>query len=365
MTKTIKTKTLLKLTPLALACAALTMPAQAEDVMKVYGQANLSYDSTSISKTTKTSVVGRTEGDEFKSNASRLGMMGALDTTLDNTSLIYQLEAEYVAVGANGDAEDEKNTIFVREAYAGLKNKQFGKVRMGRLTTGYKSSYTGIDPWTDHVLQARQSGQQGASNLNSNYFNSTIEYVSPNFNGFEINAHYSKLSDASTGVPLHNSGKLATMTGGSASGFGVKYTNGGLRLTADSLTLNSDNDPTSATSAQNGTATQFTAKYAFSSGTTLAGLYEDATGVNLGVNNFIIATQKIGKNGLLTASYGLNQAGSKNAYSKTDDATTINLGGKYMLTKNSALVAGWSQYERSNVEKATTFTLGVDAKFGY
>lgn len=356
-------KILLKLTPIALACAAISQ-VQAEDTMKFYGQANISFDSSSVDYGTNTAMVGRTEGGEFKSNASRFGMKGSLDTTLENTSLIYQLEAEYKTVGENGDKAGDDNSIYAREAYAGLKNKKFGKIRMGRLTTGYKSSYTAIDPWTDHVLQARQSGQQGASNLDANYFNSTIEYVSPKMNGFEVNAHYSVLSDGSTTTDIHNSGKLAGLTGGSASGFGVKYTNGGLRLTADTITLDSDNDPTSLTSAQNGSSNQFTAQYKFGSGTTLAGLYEDATGVNLGKNVFMIASQKVGKNGLLTASYGLNEAGKDNAYSKTDDATTIGLGGKYMLTKKSAIIAGWSQHERGN-DNATTFTLGIDAKFGY
>ncbi|WP_029408512.1 porin [Thiomicrorhabdus sp. Milos-T2] len=350
----------------AISAAFVAPQVMAEDVMKVYGQANVSYDISSVNYGTATTMAGRTEGDEFKSNASRLGLKGSLDTTLSNTALIYQLEAAYNTVGDNGDNSGENQSIYVREAYAGLKNKDYGKVRMGRLTVGYKASYTAIDPWTDHVLQARQSGQQGASNLNSNYFNSTIEYVSPKFNGFEVNANYSVLSDNSTGVDIHNSGKLADMTGGSASGFGVKYTNGGLRLTADTITLDSDNDPgaTDATKAKNGSSNQFTAQYKFGSGTTVAALYEDATGMNLGKNTFAVVSQKVGKNGLLTASYGINEAGQDNAYSTTDDATTIGLGGKYKLTKKSAIFAGWTQHERGS-DDATTFTVGIDAKFGY
>lgn len=346
---------------------ALFLPqAMAEDVMKFYGQANVSYDSSSVDYGTKTTMVGRTEGGEFKSNASRLGLMGSLDTTLASTSLIYKLEAEYKTVGENGDKAGDNESIYVREAFAGLNSKDYGKFRMGRLTVGYKSSYTAIDPWTDHVLQARQSGQQGASNLNANYFNSTAEYVSPKFNGIQLNAHYSALSDASTAVDIHNSGKLADMTGGSASGFGVKYTNGGLRLTADTLTIDSDNDlgATDPTKAKNGTSNQITAQYKFSSGITLAALYEDATDVNLGKNKFAIVSKKIGKNGLVTASYGVNEAGSDNAYSQTDDAKTFGIGGKYKLTKKSAIIAGWSKHERGS-DEATTLTLGIDAKFGY
>ncbi|MBO1927259.1 porin [Thiomicrorhabdus sp. 6S2-11] len=343
----------------AMSSALCSTPVMAEDVMKFYGQANISLDNSDAKGP------GRTEGTELKSNASRFGLKGSLDTTLANTSLIYQLEAEYKTVGENGDAATDPNQIYVREAYTGLNNKQFGKFRMGRLTTGYKSSYTKIDPWTDHVLQARQSGQQGASNLNSNYFNYAVEYVTPKFNGIQLNAHYSFLSDANTSA-LHNSGKLAAMEGGSASGFGVKYSKDGLRLTADYMNLESDNNPgaTSATAARNGSSMQFTVQYKLGSGTTLAGLYEDATDINLGENIFAIVSQKIGKNGLLTASYGVNKASSDNAYSQTEDASTIGLGGKYMLTKKSAFVLGWSRYERG-VEEVSTFTVGIDAKFGY
>jgi len=357
--------TILKLTPIAIACSMAFTHAHAEDVMKFYGQANISYDSSSVDYGSKTTMVGRTEGGEFKSNASRLGMKGSLDTTIADTSLIYQLEAEYKTVGENGDKADDKESIYVREAYAGLKSKDYGKIRMGRLTVGYKSSYTAIDPWTDHILQARQSGQQGASSLNSNYFNSTAEYVSPKFSGVQLNAHYSALSDSSSGTGLHNSGKIADMTGGSASGFGVKYTNGGLRLTADSLTIDSDNNlgETDPTKAKNGTAQQVTAQYKFGSGTTLAGLYEDVSDLNLGTNTFAIVSQKMGKNGMVSASYGVNQGDSSSVYG-TDDGTTIGLGGKYKLTKKSALIAGWSKHERGDYN-ASTFTVGIDAKFGY
>jgi len=353
----------------AMSAAFVAPQVMAEDVMKVYGQARVSYDSSSVNKGTATKMAGRTDGGEFKSNASRLGLKGSLDTTLSNTALIYQLEAEYKTVGTNGDLATDKQSIYVREAYAGLKNKDYGKIRMGRLTVGYKSSYTAIDPWTDHVLQARQSGEQGASNLNSNYFNSTIEYVSPKFNGFEVNANYSVLSKASSTVDLHNAGKLTSLKGGSASGFGVKYTNGGLRLTADTITINSNNivpvaGSTLAKSAKNGSSNQFTAQYKFGSGTTVAALYEDATGINLGKNTFAVVSQKVGKNGLLTASYGINEASVDNAYSTTNDATTIGLGGKYKLTKKSAIFAGWTQHKRGSND-VTTFTVGIDAKFGY
>ncbi|MDR9498991.1 MAG: porin [Hydrogenovibrio sp.] len=237
-------------------------------------------------------------------------------------------------------------------------------MRMGRFTVGYKSSYTKIDPWTDHILQARQSGQQGASNLNSNYFNYAVEYTTPKFNGIEFNAHYSVLSDESNDS-LHNSGKLKDFKGGDASGFGVKYSKSGLRLTADMVSINSENDPgeTDASKATNGSAWHVTGQYKFDSGTTLAGHYEDASDLHLGNNIFAIVSQKIGKNGLVTASYGRNEGATDNVYGE-EDSHTYNIGAKYKLTKKSALIAGYSHHERDDKD-AQTITLGIDAKFGY
>ena len=346
----------------AMATAFMTPHAMAEDVMKFYGQANISIDNSDANGP------GRTEGTELKSNASRIGMMGSLDTTLENTQLIYKMEIEYKTVGNNGDGAgpgDDSNQIYAREAFTGLKNKQYGKIRLGRFTTGYKSSYTKIDPWTDHVLQARQSGQQGASNLNANYFNYAVDYTTPKFNGFQLNAHYSFLGDNSDDA-LHNSGKLKDLTGGSASGFGVKYNHEGLRLTADYMNIDSDNDPgaTNPTKAHNGSAHKITAQYKMGSGTTFAGLYEDVTDINLGENIWAIVKQKVGKNGMVSLSYGINRASEDNAYHKTEDAKTLGLGAKYKLTKKSALIAGFSSFDRGG-EEVKTFTLGIDAKFGY
>lgn len=368
--------TFAKLTPVALACGLAMNPVMAEDKMSVHGQINVSADMVDITPLAgKDNVLGRMEGTELKSNASRFGLSGSLDTTLENTKLIYKADVQYTAVGNNSDGKGEGDSgdgaLYLRDAYAGLKHKDLGRVRMGRFTVGYKSSYTKIDPWTDHILQARDKGQQGASNLNSNYFNYAVDYTSPKMNGFQVNAHYSVMADENMDS-LHNSGKLKDMAGGSAHGFGVKYFNGGLRLTADTVTLDSENDlgvtgPSGVNNgkAKNGTANKVSARYKFkSTGTSIAGMYEDVTDINLGENMFAVVTQKVGKHGLLTATVGTNKASDDNAYSQDDDSIHYALGAKYKLTKKSALIAGWNTYERGDAE-AMAFTVGIDAKFGY
>jgi len=321
-----------KTNSLAIAITAVLVSTSALSAGKteVYGQLSLSVDSTSVSGAGLTAnqangtdaFVGRNKGTGVRSNASRLGVKGFQDTRLTDTQMIYTAEIEYSGSGetrAATNLTNNDNTLFVREAFAGLKGKNWGQVRIGRLTTGYKKSYVGVDPWTDHVLQARQGGVQGVSSLNANYFNNAIEYESPSFNGFSFNAFASSMTDNSS-EQLHNAGVLALYKGGSATGAGVKYVTGGLRLTADMLTLNADEAKSKATTAtfgangqvKNGTATQLTAKYKFGNGFGLGGIYEDAKGINQGVNNFVLASQDIGKDFTVTASYGLNQGDSSN-----------------------------------------------------
>lgn len=335
--------------------AAVSAPVSwAEDIHQVGGRVQVSVDVSS-----ENGPGGTQKGTNIKSNASRIGVAGKMDTTLDNTKLIYKAVVQYEATGENDQ------TIKLRDGFVGLSNKKAGKVRLGRLTGGYKSSYTKIEPWTDHVLQARQGGQQGASNLNANYFNNAIDYHTPSFGGLVANVMYSKLPDNSTSR-LHNAGKLKGFTGGEASAIGVKYKKGGLRLTADFLNIDSDAQTGGVT---NGDAVKASAQYKMkSSGTTIAGQYEDVTDLMLGTNIWVNVAQKIGENGLVTVSVGTNEGDpSDNVYTSATkgDAITYSVGGKYMLTKKSALIIGYNVFDRDGVAETTdTFTVGINSRFG-
>lgn len=347
----IKVKKTVVLAAVMAAASCQQIMANEADGLKVVGKVNVSVDNASEKGP------GAKEGTSFKSNASRLGVLGSMKTDLEDTSLIYKAVLQYEAVG-----ENDQDVLF-RDAFIGLKSKTVGTVRLGRLTTGYKSSYTKIDPWTDHVLQARQSGQQGASNLNSNYFNNAIDYTSPKWNGFQFNAFVSMLEDASSSR-LHNSGKLVAFTGGDANGVGVKYTTKNLRLTADVLDINAD----STGSLTNGSASKVGVQYKLSNGLTLAGHYEDVTDLMLGTNYWVHASYKVGKSGLVTASYGINEGDpSDNVYTSTTkgDADTFSIGGKYKLNKRADLIAGYNSHERDGGDDADTITVGIDMKFGY
>ncbi len=165
-------------------------------------------------------------------------MKGELSSSLGDSNLIYQAELRYETTdSAAGIAS--KNIEF-REGYAGLKSKRWGKVRAGRLSTGYKTTLTKIDPWNDNAPQSRSGGRQGSSEFHSSYFNNAIEYTTPKIgSGFTANTWYATEFDESK-KPLHNTGTLKNLVGGDAEGFGAKYNHGPLLLSADFIDINSD-----------------------------------------------------------------------------------------------------------------------------
>ncbi|MFK5891635.1 MAG: hypothetical protein QM504_00260, partial [Pseudomonadota bacterium] len=87
-----------------------------------------------------------------------------------------------------------------------------------------------------------------------------------------------------------------------------------------------------------------------------------------GKNIWGITSFKIGKNGLVTAGYGVNTGDvNDNVYmsSTKGDASTWNVGGKYKLTKKSSLIIGFNSFDRDGGDDTETFTVGIDSKFGY
>lgn len=337
----------------ALAMIAAT-PVWAEDEHLVGGRVRLTIDSASETDNS----MGAEKGAKLRDNKSRIGVKGKMDTSLAGTQIIYMAVLEYAARGENDQ------TILLRDAYAGLKGKKWGQFRVGRLTTAYKRSLTKLDTWNDHVLQSREKGQQGASDLSANYFNNAVDYDTPKFGGVNLNVMYSFLPDNST-QRLHNAGKLKNYIGGSASSVGVKYENKRLRLTADALKM--DADSIAGGGVKNGTAVKVAGRYKFDGGFALAGHYEDVTDLNLGTNIWVHATKNIGENGLLTAGVGTNTGDpSDNVYTSSTlgDALTWHVAGKYKLTKKSYLVAGYNAHDRDGKPAVNTITVGIDTRFG-
>jgi|GEM_PF-3279259 len=322
--------------------------------VQVYGQARVTADFTD-------NDTGR-DGTEIVSNASRIGVKGEMPTSIADTALFYQAELRYETTddvnGGPGTATGTKQVEF-REGFAGLKGN-WGKVRLGRLSTGYKKTGTKIDPWTDNVPQARGGGRQGMSELHSSYFNNAIDYETPKFGGgFTGNAWYSTRFDNSP-KGIHNAGAATNFKGGQAGGVGIKYNAGPLFVGVDWIDI--DADSIAGGGVSNDSAWQIGARYKVQDNLSFAGMYEDSEDLGLGKNWYLNGIYRIGHTRLIAA-YGESNDRVANG---NKDWNNWSIGAKYDLTKKSELLAAWNRRtdDTDNLD-FDTFTIGVNAKFGY
>ena len=315
--------------------------------MEVYGQIRVSADHR-FGDFTQT-------GSSINSNASRIGIKGSSAWNIDHTQVIYQAELQYEATDSV-DGNQSKQVEF-REGFAGLSG-DWGAARFGRLTTGYKTSLEAVDPWIDSALESHAGGRQGSSELHGNFFNNTVEYVSPAFWGTATASvwHASLFSDSSK--PLHNTGTLRNYTGGTASGAGVKYRQGPLFLAADVIDLQADN--ITLAGLANGNGWQLSARYQWSN-LAFGVFYEDVVSLGLGKNIYGNVIYTLGDTRLI-ASYSENSDAS--VYGMTE-LSNWNLGLKTSAGDNSEFVAAFNRNtDHSNSEHFDTFTIGLNTSFG-
>jgi len=321
------------------------------EAMQFYGQLRVSVDNHSGD------WKAGTKGTSIVSNASRIGVKGAIPSGLLDSSVIYLGEVRYESTDAV-DGTAGKQLEF-REGYAGLASPTWGKIRLGRLDTAYKTTLTELDPWGDNAPESRSGGRQGSSELHASYFNNAADYVTPEFvKGLTGSAWYASEFDNAANS-FHNTTTLKTFTGGSASGLGVKYSIGPFFIGADYINL--DADKITKTGLTNANGWQIGSRYKIKD-FSVAAFYEDTVDLGLGKNIYINGIYKLGKARLIAA-YGTNKDGS--VYSN-DKYINLSLGGKYDLDKKSELFAAYNtrQNDTKNTEE-NTITIGLNAKFGY
>jgi predicted porin len=122
------------------------------------------------------------------------------------------------------------SAITDRDQWLGLAGN-FGKVRIGTISTGYKSHGAMLDPFYRTSLEGRAHGLQtsrfhsGAGENLQGRATNTVRWDSPDFSGFNVVAHYTFDSDDAR-------------DGNDPYGIGASYENGGLLVFADYLDNN-------------------------------------------------------------------------------------------------------------------------------
>lgn len=223
---------------LATAIATLSISA-AQAAPKVYGKLHLAVDSiTSNSGAPGADDVTTTD---VMSNASRFGLKGEDELTA-TTSAIYMAEW-----GISGDISSG-NDLKARNRYVGLKNTNFGTVKLGGFDTALKEAQGKVDLFNDTV---GGSGDMATVLTGENRVGNVIGYESPDMEGvpvkFNANLILNQEGDILTGqtkngdnglsmsLAYNQNGVYAALAGDKK--VSSKFAVGGAAIAADTIRL--------------------------------------------------------------------------------------------------------------------------------
>lgn len=140
--------------------AVTSMNALAGEGPILYGKANVSYENQDD---------GNSDTWKLQSNASRLGVKGALNTDLEGLEAIYKAEFEI----SIDDGDKDGQTFSQRNIYGGFKQANLGALIAGKFDTPLKSAQGKVDQFND--LQADIKNIMAGENRTSNI----VQYSSP------------------------------------------------------------------------------------------------------------------------------------------------------------------------------------------
>lgn len=196
---------------IALALAALPAAAMADVTM--YGIMKIGVENSSWDYGT-----GSHSQNKIDDYGSRLGFKGTEDLG-DGLKAIWQVEA---GIRLDGDQETTgKGTSFVtRDSFVGLDFGDFGKVRLGRLSTELNDPLSIIDFWEYDV----GANGLGVFTRTGDRLNNAIRYDSADWYGFNFNAIYGAYEKKGT-QPISAGSDI--YKNGYVSGLGLNYQNSG------------------------------------------------------------------------------------------------------------------------------------------
>jgi len=259
-------------------------------------------------------------------------------------------------VGVTGTAtgvSTGSGSITDRDQWLGL-GGGFGKVRIGTISTVYKSHGAMIDPVYRTSVQGRNLGIQsalhtGAGESGQGRATNTFRYDSPTFAGIQIGGHYT----------------LQTDTGGDTDnpyGLGAQWKGGGLLVFGDYITSDAGGDDDAYKLGGRFGFGNFAvlAQYEFDGGlisTNQFGLGGDGADVW-----FVGGTGTFGNN-TIYASYGQNDDsdGSGPAFSVASDQWEIV--GVHSLSKRTKVYGGYASIDPDDSDQVDNWTLGMKHTF--
>ena len=182
-----------------------------------------------IEKGIATDQDGGSDDINMNCTTCSIGFKGSEDLG-NGLKAIFKLDFQYDTINRNSNG-----SITDRDQWLGLAGN-FGQVRVGTISTSYKSHGAMLDPGYRTVAQMRDWGiqsilQSGAGEEGQGRATNTARYDSPDWNGLKVIAHYTLDSDNGA------DGEDDNPYGG-----GIQYTNGGILVFADYLTTDQGGD---------------------------------------------------------------------------------------------------------------------------
>lgn len=334
--------------------AALSAPLASQAAVEVYGEARASLD---FVNNNDTNTANEDSAISLSSNRSRLGFKG--DEDLGNgLSALWQLEQQF-----NVDTGVAFNNA--RDTFIGL-GGGFGTVLAGRLSTPYRASTRGMDPFRD--TRGDHNAILGAGVFNDeSRVNNALAYMTPDMNGFSAAVAY-VLADANGSDDLQ-----MTTTDGDQDAYSLSgsYTNGPLFVTTGYESLNK-----LGMGGDDATALKLGGSYTFMEATTVGAIWENVDmGGTVGDRNawYLNAAHKMGDTTLMAA------------FGTADDFSAVNntgadqfaLGVSQTLSANTDVYALYTQvgndssatYSLDNTpgvvggQDMSAFSVGINHKF--
>jgi predicted porin len=284
---------------------------------------------------TKDDIDGGTDDTNFTCTTCSVGFKGSEDLG-NGLKAVFKLDFQY-------DTIDTDSGISDRDQWLGLAGN-FGQVRVGTISTPYKSYGAKIDPLYRTALQGRDHGLQSrfhssaGEDLQGRATN-TARYDSPSWNGLKVAAFYTLDSDDNDGVlndPTDpESGNRDEDD--NPYGVGVSYENGGILAFGSYQTNDGGN------SNPNGelTAWKLGGKWTLNNFAVM-GQYESANEDVSDTDFFhwtVGASYTMGNN-LLYAGYGAGNADGDNADDK--DVTSWTVAAMHNMSKRTSVYLGYT-----------------------
>ncbi|MEZ5542012.1 MAG: porin [Pseudomonadota bacterium] len=285
-----------------------------------------------------------------------IGFKGSEDLG-NGLSAIFSLDFQY-DINNRNQASSGTNSVLDRDQWVGLAGG-FGKVRVGTISTGYKSHGAMLDPGYRTVAQMRDHGIQsslhsGAGEEGQGRATNTFRWDSPDYSGFKAVVTYTVDSNEGDGEDNN------------PWGVGGSYENGGILVFADYLTNGRGGDDD---------AWKVGGKYSMNNFAVFAQYESDGGLISQSENGFVSNNTINGADVWMvggSATFGSNTVYA--AYGQGDDDNNPSfdsgydaweLVGVHSMSKNTLAYAGYvnkNEDDPTGVERQH-FTVGMKHKF--